>query len=144
MLKSISQEMLRYGVFLQSLVAMLGSLFFSQVLLFPPCTLCWYQRIALYPIVLLSAIGIIRKDNKVYQYILPLSLIGLVISLYHNFLYLKLTPAAVDFCNSGVSCTTHYIQWFGFITIPFLALLAFIVINVLMIISWRKDKLSNQ
>ncbi len=112
----------------QALVAMLGSLFFSEILGFPPCILCWYQRIAMYPLVLLFGIAILRNDKKIYIYALPLAVIGFVIAFYHNLLYYGILPESIAPCQAGVSCTTKFIEFFGFVTIPFLSLVSFVVI----------------
>jgi disulfide bond formation protein DsbB len=125
-----------------ALVAMCGSLFFSNVLGYPPCVLCWYQRIAIYPLVLILGVAIFKKDMKVYRYVLPLSIVGGLISVFHNLVYFKILPDAVAPCAFGVSCTTHFIEWFGFVTIPFLSLVAFIIITVLMFIQ-RKAYANN-
>ena len=117
-----------------ALVAMCGSLFFSNVLLYPPCVLCWYQRIFMYPLVFILGVAIIKRDMKVYRYVLPLALIGGAISVFHNLLYWKIIPDALAPCQTGVSCTTHFIQWFGFVTIPFLSFCAFLVITIVMFI----------
>jgi disulfide bond formation protein DsbB len=122
----------KYGLYIAwivSLVAMGGSLYFSSVLGFPPCVLCWYKRIAIYPLVVILAVGIIYKDVKVYRSALALSSIGLLISIYHNLLYFKILPESIAPCTAGVSCTTKFIEYFGFITIPFLALVALIIIT---------------
>jgi len=126
-----------YIAFIQALIATLGSLFFSEVLHFPPCVLCWYQRICIYPLVIILAVCIIKKDKIVPYLVLPLSLIGLCISIYHNLLYYKIIPESIAPCTTGVSCTTKYIEWFGFITIPFLSLCALSVITVCMILYIR-------
>jgi disulfide bond formation protein DsbB len=139
-INKISQEMLHYGILLQAGIAMVGSLFFSEIMKLPPCTLCWYQRIAIYPIVFITALGIIRNDKKLSVYVLSLSIPGLVISLYHNLLYWKIIPESIAPCTFGVSCTTKFFEWFGFISIPFMTLMAFIVITVLAIISLNKNK----
>src|SRR6266498_1030074 len=110
-------------------LAVAGSLFFSNVLHFPPCVLCWYQRIALYPLVIIIGVGIIKKDKYLPYYVLPLTIIGGLISIYHNLLYYHLLPNSATPCELGVSCTTKFIEWFGFITIPLLSLAAFIVIT---------------
>ena len=117
-------------IFLQSLVAMAGSLFFSEIQNLAPCILCWYQRISIYPIVAISAVAIWFGDKKAYRYILPLSIIGGLIAFYHNLLAYKFIPEAVAPCTFGVSCVTQYVAWFGFITIPFLSFVAFAVITV--------------
>lgn len=123
----------------QALVAMWGSLIFSEILHFTPCILCWYQRIAMYPLVPILLMGILKKDKNVYMYALPLSIIGWIIALYHNLLYYQLIPHSAEFCKFGVSCTEKYIEWFGFITIPLLSFVAFSVINICMIILIKSD-----
>lgn len=130
----------RYVAFAQALLATLGSLYFSEIAGFPPCSLCWYQRICMYPIVALAAVGIIRKDTSLPYYVLPLSLIGLVIAFYHNLLYYNILPESAAPCAMGISCTTNYIEWFGFITIPFLSLVAFAIITASMVICLKSKK----
>lgn len=127
-------------VFAQSLIATLGSLFASEIAKFPPCVLCWYARIAIYPIVILSIVGIVRKDKNAGYYILPLSIVGLLITGFHNLLYWNILPEAAAPCVAGISCTTKYIEWFGFVTIPFLAFLSFVVITGCTIIFIKANK----
>lgn len=129
-----------YLAFAQALIATLGSLIFSEILHFPPCVLCWYQRIALYPLVAIFAVGILKKDKNVYFYALPLIAAGWIIALYHNLLYYSLLPEAAAPCIAGISCTTKFIEWFGFITIPLLSLAAFTTLGILMLI-YRKSGL---
>lgn len=138
LVSKISPEILHYGILVQAGVAMAGSLFFSEVMDLPPCVLCWYQRIAMYPIVILTAVGIVRHDRKLYISVLALSLPGLLISIYHNLLYWKILPESVSPCTLGISCTTKFFEWFGFITIPFMSLVAFTIITVLSFISLKK------
>jgi disulfide bond formation protein DsbB len=133
MKKFIVQNILYIG-WLQALVATLGSLFFSEIMKFPPCVLCWYQRIAIYPMVILFAVAILRKSKEVYYYALPILIPGLIISVFHNLLYYKVLPEAAAPCTAGISCTTKFIEYFGFITIPFLALVSFIVMIVCLVI----------
>ncbi|NEU30993.1 disulfide bond formation protein B [bacterium LRH843] len=115
---------------LTSLVAMLGSLYFSQIKLFEPCTLCWYQRILMYPLVVILLLGIIQKDTKVAVYSMVLSGIGLCISIYHYGLQ-KLSFLSTNAPSCGrIPCTGEYINWLGFITIPFLAGTAFLIIFI--------------
>lgn len=123
--------------FFQSLFAMLGSLFFSEVMRFPPCVLCWYQRICLYPLVVILFVGMQKRNKDIHWYVLPLSIVGEIIAIYHNLLYYKIIPEALAPCIQGVSCTTKFIEFFGFVTIPFLSLVAFTVINVCMILYMR-------
>lgn len=118
--------------FVQAVVAMGGSLYFSEIAHYPPCDLCWYQRIAMYPLVAILGVALWRNDRRVYTYALPISLIGLAISFYHNAMtYGFVAPGA---CAAGaVSCTTRWINWFGFVTIPLLAFIAFTVISIAMV-----------
>jgi disulfide bond formation protein DsbB len=121
---------LPYIAWFIALVSMVGSLFFSEVMDLAPCVLCWYQRIAMYPLVLIIGIGIINRDSNLKKYALPLSLIGLVIAAYHNLLYYGLIADSIIPCKEGVSCTSRQIEWLGFITIPLMALTAFIAITL--------------
>lgn len=128
---------LPYLAWAQALLATAASLFLSEVLGYPPCVLCWYQRIAMYPLVPLIAAGILRRDRGIHLYVLPLSVIGLAIALYHNLLYIGIIPEAASACRAGVSCTTRFFEWFGFITIPFLSLTAFALITIAMLLYGR-------
>ena len=136
--KITTEQYLLYTAFAVALVATLGSLFFSEVQHFLPCILCWYQRSVMYPLVLILAVGILRRDKNVALYVLPLSIVGMAIGIYHNLLYYSILPESVAPCVSGVSCTTRYIQWLGFITIPLLALTAFTIITILMTVYYQR------
>jgi disulfide bond formation protein DsbB len=105
-------------------VATAGSLFFSEVLGWVPCTLCWYQRILMYPLTIVLLVGLLRRERKLYQYVLPFTLIGASISTYH-YLLQKTDWFPPPPCSAGVPCTVDYINLWGFVTIPFLALTAF-------------------
>ena len=120
-----------------ALISTLGSLTFSEILHFPPCILCWYQRVCMYPQVAILTIGILFKDRLVAFYALPLVAIGWVIAIYHNLLYYSIIPEAAAPCREGVSCTTQYIHWLGFVTIPLLSLIGFTIIGGLMLWYWR-------
>ena len=124
---------------LQAWIATLGSLFFSEIMHFTPCVLCWYQRIFMYPLVFILSIGILRKDKNLPYYVLPLSITGLLIALYHNLLYYGIIPEVVR-CAIGVSCKTRFFAWFGFITIPLLSFIAFTVISACMIALLKSHK----
>ena len=120
-----------------ALLATLGSLYFSEIMKLPPCVLCWFQRIMLYPLVFIIGTGIIRKDPNMPYYVLPLSITGLLIAVYHNLLYYGIIPESITPCSTGISCTTRQIEILGFITIPLLSLLAFTFITISMIIYRR-------
>lgn len=134
------KDKLPYIAWTQALIATFGSLYFSEVMHLPPCVLCWYQRILMYPIVLIAAVGIIRRDKALSAYVLPLSITGWLISLYHNLLYYKIIPESITPCQLGVSCTTRQIEWLGFITIPLLSFVAFTVINICFILYYRSQR----
>jgi disulfide bond formation protein DsbB len=116
----------------------LGSLFFSYVVGFAPCVLCWYQRIFLFPLVILLAMGLFPFDRSVVKYALPLAIAGWLTALYHNLLYSGIIPESIQPCSQGVSCTEKYIDLFGFITIPMLSLLSFSTIISLLILLQRR------
>ena len=128
-------------IFTVSLVAILGSLYFSEVQNFEPCTYCWYQRILMYPIPLIAGVALVQKNAKIALTTALFALIGGSISLYHygiqKISFLTDTAAV---CK-GASCTGQYINWLGFITIPFLALIAFVIILLtsLFMMKWQKE-----
>jgi disulfide bond formation protein DsbB len=134
-------ELLPYAAWVLAVLSMAGSLFFSEVMDLPPCVLCWYQRIAMYPLVLIIGIGIVTKDARWKIYSLPLALIGLVISVYHNLVYYGVIPESLTPCTRGVSCSERQIEWFGIITIPLMGLLSFIAITVAVALFRPKKKL---
>ncbi|MGM0837854.1 MAG: disulfide oxidoreductase [Bacillota bacterium] len=115
-----------------ALVATLGSLYFSEILLYVPCELCWYQRILMYPLVVILGIAAVKKDAGIATYVLPLSILGGAISIYH-FLVQKVDFIGENSVSCGVvPCTGQYINWLGFITIPFLALIGFTFITIIL------------
>jgi disulfide bond formation protein DsbB len=120
--------------FVQALIATLGSLYFSEIAHFIPCTLCWYQRICMYPLTVILAVGILEKNKKIYRYVFPISIVGWIIAFYHNLIQYNFIPETIKTCSVIGSCTERYIDWYGFITIPLMSLTAFTVINIYMII----------
>ena len=140
MAKTETAPVENYLAWATSLTATAGSLYFSEIAGYLPCMLCWYQRIAMYPLVVILAVGILRKDSKVYQYVLPFTIVGGLIALYHVLLYYNVFPEAESTCRAGISCTTKYIEWFGFITIPLLSLLAFTFITACMLVLIRRNR----
>jgi disulfide bond formation protein DsbB len=121
-----------------ALVSTLGSLFFSDIMKLPPCVLCWYQRIFMYPLVAILTVGWLLRDSKIHLYALPLSLSGLAIAIYHNLLYYHLIEESIIPCTQGISCTSRQIEWLGFVTIPLLSLVGFLLINMILIINLRR------
>ena len=113
-------------------ISTMGSLFFSEIMNFPPCVLCWYQRICLFPLVLILLTGLFPFDKSVVKFALPLAIVGWFIALYHNLLYSGIIPESIQPCSQGVSCTEDYISLFGIFTIPMLSIMSFSTIIVLL------------
>jgi disulfide bond formation protein DsbB len=123
---------------LASIVSMVGSLFFSEVMKFVPCNFCWYQRILMYPLVILLGVAFYQQDHKVTRYVLPLSILGIIVSGYHYALQKIPALKAFEVCTSGVPCSGQYINWLGFITIPLLAFVGFTIITICML--WMRKQ----
>jgi disulfide bond formation protein DsbB len=119
-------------------VSALGSLFFSEIMKFAPCVLCWYQRISLFPMVIIFSVGLFSFDKGVVKYSLPLAVAGWLIAVYHNLLYTGIIPENAQPCSKGVSCTEDYIKLFGIFTIPMLSLISFSAIIVLLFMLKRR------
>lgn len=125
----------QYGAalaFVVALVATSGSLYYSEVAGFVPCTLCWYQRILMYPLTVVTLVGFIKGDEYLPLYVLPLSIIGMGVSGYHYLVQLGAFghPAA---CAVGIPCSLRYVNYLGFITIPLMAFTAFTLITAIML-----------
>jgi disulfide bond formation protein DsbB len=116
-----------------SLAAMLGSLYLSEVAHLVPCSLCWYQRIAMYPLVFVLGVGMLRAEPGVWRFALPLPVVGLLISAYH--VTIQWRPSLdIEMCTSGVPCTGRYLAVFGFVTIPTMAGAAFLLVIALLLV----------
>jgi disulfide bond formation protein DsbB len=112
-------------------IATLGSLFFSNVMGFVPCSLCWFQRIFMYPLVFIFLVGLLKSDKNVFNHALPFVIIGWSIALYHNLIQLNVIPESASPCVQGVPCSAKYINWLGFITIPLMSFIAFSILAIL-------------
>lgn len=122
----------------QSLIATIGSLFYSEILGYTPCDLCWVQRIFMYPLIVIYGVAAVKKDISFALSGLILSSLGFLVSVYHYSLQkLPALQAAGGFCKT-VSCNLEYVNYFGFITIPFLAGLAFFIISTLHIVAIKQ------
>lgn len=124
---------LLFAAWLLAAVSTLGSLFFSNVLDYAPCVLCWYQRICLFPLVLLLGRALFPLDLSVIKFTVPLAAAGWLLAVYHNLLFVGIIPADMQPCTQGVSCTEVNLNWFGFVTIPLLALLSFTAITAILV-----------
>ena len=123
-------------VFLAWLIAgasTLGALFLSQVMDIAPCVLCWYQRIFMFPLVFVLAAGLFPFDARLVRYALPLAVVGWMIALFHVLLVAGIVPENIRPCAQGIPCKDQVIEWFGFLTIPLLSLIAFSLIGLLLI-----------
>ena len=120
-------------------VSTLGSLFFSNVMDFAPCILCWYQRIFLFPLVIILGRGLFPLDRDVVKYALPLIVAGWLLAAYRNLLYHGFIPDNMQPCSQGVSCTEEYILLFGFLSIPMLSLLAFTTVIALLLVVRKRS-----
>lgn len=127
-----------YLAWLVSVVATLGSLYFSEVRQFVPCTLCWYQRVLMYPLVVVLGLASYHQDLGARRYALPLSVMGMFVSLYHVLEQNIQGFGFAGLCRAGVPCGSKYINWLGFISIPVLALTAFALITALLISARRQ------
>ncbi|MBI2462758.1 MAG: disulfide bond formation protein B [Candidatus Spechtbacteria bacterium] len=124
--------------FLLAAGAMAGTLFYSEIAALPPCTLCWYQRIALYPQALILAIALWKKDKGIVDYVIGLSLVGALIAAYHSYLqYSGAQSITCSIIKEAVSCSEPQVLEFGYITIPVMSLTVFSLILFLMFISKR-------
>jgi len=112
------------------LASIFGSLFFSEIMKFVPCNLCWYQRLCVYPMAFIIMTGLYLKSKDTVQFLLPFTATGLFISIYHNLVYYKVITIIVP-CTESAPCTQQQLNWFGFVTIPLLSLLTFILLLTL-------------
>jgi disulfide bond formation protein DsbB len=129
------------AVFLAWLVAAvstLGALFLSEVVGVAPCVLCWYQRVFMFPLALVLAVGLFPFDARVLRYAAPLVAGGWLVALYHVLLTAGVIPENLSPCTQGVPCSKVEAVWFGFVTIPLLSLVSFSVIGAAL--AWARTK----
>lgn len=131
-----------HAVFGLSFVAMLMSLFYSEVVGFLPCDLCWFGRIFMYPQVFITGIGLYLRDARAALYSIPLSIFGAIVSLYHY--YIERGGASLYTCSSeaagGVSCARSYLFEFGYVTFSMMSLTLFVLFIVLMTLYYRAHR----
>ena len=121
-----------------AVVSTLGSLFFSEIMELAPCSLCWYQRIFMFPLVIIFFVGLFSFDKSIIKYALPIAIIGWGFAFYHYLLYSGFIPVNLQPCSQGVSCSETYLDLFGFLTIPLLSLISFTIIIALLFVSKRR------
>lgn len=116
-----------------ALVATLGSLYYSEVADFPPCRLCWFQRIGMYPLALILLIAAWRRDRQVRWYALPLAVIGGAVSIYHMVIE-RFPSLESGSCEVTNPCSTIWVEKLGYLTIPTMALSGFVLIALLLVL----------
>ena len=121
-----------FSAWLIALLATAGALFLGEVLGMTPCVLCWYQRIAMFPLVLVLGVALLDADPRAARFGLPLAGLGLGIALYHCLIFWGVVSEALSPCREGVSCADAELQVAGFVPIPLLSLIAFAAIVVLL------------
>lgn len=131
-----------YVIFVISLFGVVGSLYASEVRELTPCVLCWYQRILLYPLLIISVVSIFLQEKKAVYYILPFSLLGMPIAFYQYLLQkTDIFDSLGGTCGgTGIACNTIYVDILGFITIPLLSFAAFSIVVILSYIRIRHLK----
>jgi len=134
----ISRKVIPFS-FIIAFIATCGSLYYSEIVGFAPCHLCWFQRVFMYPQVIILGLGLFKKDDSVIDYSLALASMGAIISMYHNYIYYSATPSAI--CSITSPCTEVFFTGFHYISMPLMALTAFLMIAVLLIN--KKLKLKN-
>jgi disulfide bond formation protein DsbB len=118
-------------------VASAGSLYLSEVAGYIPCTLCWYQRIAMYPLVVILGVASWRRDREVWRTALPLAIIGSIIAVWH--ILIERNPTWGGVCDPNAPCSLLWVEEFGFLTLPTMALIGFVAIGVLSLAARSTD-----
>ena len=128
-------------IFWSVLSAVVGSLVYSQIIGYPPCELCWIQRICLYPQLIIVYMAMRRKDKTIIDYLVPLSVIGAVVALYQSFIQWGFDfGSAVGCANLGGECAKVFFKEYSYITIPFMSFTIFIYIITLKFIYYHKNR----
>ena len=124
--------MKKYSLFFAwvvTLIATLGSLYAGEVLQWAPCSLCWYQRVCLFPMAIILGMATYRRDDAIALYLIPQTIIGLLFAIY-QYIYPYILPyvSAPKLCTLDIDCSYNYFEFFGFITLPLLSALSFVLI----------------
>ena len=117
-----------YAAWLLALAASLGALFVGEILGQTPCLLCWYQRIAMFPLAVLLGIASLNNDGRIARYATPLSAIGAVLAAWHVLVFYEVVPTAIEPCGQGPSCRGSDMTVLGVVPLPILSLVAFVSI----------------
>jgi len=126
--------------FLISISAVIGSLFYSEIIGFEPCVLCWWQRVFLYPLVIIFGMAIWKKAPRAFLYAVPLTLLGALVASYHS--YVSLGGASLLPCTAvGEACSKVYVMAFGYVTLPFMGLTVALYI---LLLAWADKIYKNE
>ncbi len=128
-----------FSAWLIATASTLGALFFGEIMKLPPCSMCWYQRIFMFPMTLILPFGLFPFDRNVVRSVLPLGGLGGLLAAFHVLLVEGVIPERVAPCRQGVPCSETVIEWFGFVTIPLLSLMAFATIAVLLVLALSRS-----
>ena len=132
--------LLIFAAWLVATASMLGALFFGEIMDLSPCVLCWWQRICMFPLVLILPAALFPLDLKVVRYTLPLAVGGWLFALFHVLLMAGVIPEDLKPCTRGIPCSEKVIEWFGFVTIPLLSLLAFSAVIAFLFMAHSRSK----
>ncbi len=124
-------------LFFTSMSALVGSLLYSNIAGFPPCELCWIQRIFMYPQALLSFMAMIWKDKSMVVYLFPLTVLGTVVSFYHSLANWGWGGSLIECAAVGGECSKVYVLEYGYITIPFMAFTTFVYLLLISVIYYK-------
>jgi len=127
-------------LFIETLFALVGSLAYSQFIGFPPCDLCWIQRIFIYPQVIIALVAMIKKDKAIVDYLLPMSIVGGLVALYQSFIQWGLFTTIGGCTSVGGACAKIFVDAYGYITIPFMSFTIFMYSIAVMFIYYQARK----
>lgn len=126
--------------FVVALVTTAGSLYYSEIVGYLPCELCWFQRICMYPLVAVLGVGLLRRDRSAIWYAAPLVVVGAPVSLYHWLVERVPSFAEGSSCSVFAPCTIPFFQELGYVTLAFMALSSFLLIGALLVVTWASDR----
>jgi disulfide bond formation protein DsbB len=129
-----------FAAWLVAAVSTLGALFLGHVMGIVPCTLCWYQRVFMFPLVFVLATGLFSRDGSVVRHALPLVAAGWLVAMFHLLLTRGVIPASASPCTQGIPCSQIDVEWLGFVTIPLLSVLSFSVIAIALLAAHSRKR----
>ena len=128
-----------FAAWVVALIASFSALFIGEVMGQAPCNLCWFQRVFMFPLVIILPIALLRDEKTVWAYALPLAILGSIIAIFHTLIYTRVVPEGIKPCRQGPSCTNADMTIFGTFPLPLLSLVAFTAVTVLLLLVRRKD-----